>query len=58
MKTINSRQLAKEHWEFLEKFILIMLKVTKFLVIEAFVHGYKHAKEEGNGTTYVKHSLT
>ena len=38
MKT--AEQIAEEHWSYTSK-------IMKLMYIEAFVHGFKHGKEEG-----------
>ena len=51
---MNVEELAEEHWEYTGKVIYLSkvgLKdedeaLMRFLYIEAFKHGYKHAKEE------------
>lgn len=43
------RQLADEHWEFIEGLILEQFRVTMRLFKEGFTHGYKHGKEEQDG---------
>ena len=34
----KAEQLAKEHWDWLSK-------VLERIYVDAFIHGYKHAKE-------------
>lgn len=38
MKT--SRELAEEHWKFLEKWL-------HTIYVDAFIHGYKHGEQKG-----------
>jgi len=35
----DARKLAEEHWRFLERWL-------HAIYVDAFVHGYKHAKQE------------
>ena len=37
------RQLAEEHWEWLRAILLV---IVGKVYIDAFLHGYKHGKEE------------
>ena len=37
----KAKDLAEEHWKFVEKWL-------HQLFVDGFVHGYKHGKEEGN----------
>lgn len=34
------------HWDFIKKILCASQKITEFLYVEAFIHGYKHAKED------------
>jgi len=34
----DARKLAEEHWRFLERWL-------RLVYVDAFVHGYKHAKQ-------------
>lgn len=44
------RNLADEHWEWIEQVLSHGLIVTKFMFIEGFIHGFKHGKEvKGEG---------
>lgn len=43
----KARQLAEEHFTWLEVLL-------KRVFVDAFIHGYKHAKEEKNETTQSK----
>ena len=40
------RQLADEHWEFIEGLVLEQFRVAMRLFKEGFTHGYKHGKED------------
>ena len=44
-KQKQARELAEEHWNYLETVILQQLQVTRKLFIDGFIHGYKHGKE-------------
>ena len=39
------RQLADEHWAWIESVIAGKLVEARHMFIEGFVHGYKHGKE-------------
>jgi len=41
-KMERAKQLAEEHWEWLEKWL-------HMIFVDAFVHGYKHGKKERKG---------
>lgn len=43
------KQLADEHWDFLEGLILTEMRLTMKLFIDGFVHGYKHGMEGKHG---------
>jgi len=40
------RQQGEEHWIWIESVLQDQMRVTERLFIDAFVHGYKHAKED------------
>ena len=40
------RQLAEEHWDWLEPILLKQLELTRRLFIDAMIHGHKHGKED------------
>lgn len=40
------RKQAEAHWKYTYGVIKIMLKLVKYLYIEAYVHGYKHGMAE------------
>lgn len=48
--------LALEHWRWISQLLFTMevktvpVTTAKYLYISAFLHGWKHAKEEGDGT--------
>lgn len=48
----SSRILAEQHWQWLEGLLVAMRKdtfsreVLQYIYITAFIHGWKHAKEE------------
>jgi len=54
----TARQIAEEHWEYNEQLVklllykeapevtVLILAISHFFYTEAFIHGYKHAKEE------------
>jgi len=44
-KEKSSRQLAEEHWIWLESLLSKQKEMEKKLFVDAFIHGYKHAKE-------------
>ncbi len=39
------RQIAEEHWEWIESLLFQQRLMEKKLFIDAFIHGYKHGKE-------------
>ena len=39
------RQLAEEHWNYIELLLFQQRLIEKKLFIDAFIHGYKHGKE-------------
>jgi len=39
------KQLAEEHWTWLESILYQQRLMEKKLFIDAFVHGYKHGKD-------------
>ena len=47
---MGSHQLARDHWEWIASLLgrtnTIVTALHKFLYIEAFKHGYKHAEQE------------
>ena len=42
----TDRDVAREHWEYTNNVVLIMLQLTKYLYNEAMVHGMKHGRDE------------
>lgn len=40
------RELAKEHWDWLESILFQQRQMERKLFIDAFVHGYGHSKKE------------
>ena len=40
------RQLAEEHWMFLEGILLTQMKLTMKLFVDGMIHGYKHGRED------------
>ena len=48
------KQLADEHWVFIEGLILTELKLTMRLFTEGFIHGFKHGKESKDGKVQTK----
>ncbi len=42
----TTEQIAREHWSYTESLIKVLLKLAKFLYVRAFIHGYKHGKED------------
>lgn len=49
-KKKTSPELAQEHWTWIQSLLEIQhqagLQLQRKLFVDAFVHGYKHAKEE------------
>ncbi|KKN75194.1 hypothetical protein LCGC14_0383530 [marine sediment metagenome] len=43
------RQLAEEHWMWIEGMLLEEMRMKMKLFQEGFIHGYKHGKEEQSG---------
>lgn len=43
------RQLAEEHWMWMEGILLEEMRMKMRLYIEGFIHGYKHGKESQDG---------
>ena len=39
-------QLANEHWDWLEGILLESMRMHMRLFKDAFIHGYKHGKED------------
>ena len=39
------RQIAEEHWGWIESLLFQQRLIEKKLFIDAFIHGYKHGKE-------------
>lgn len=39
------RQLAEEHWAWVESVLADRQQETKHMFIEGFIHGHKHGKE-------------
>ena len=39
------RQLAEEHWQWIDTLLSQQRLMEKKLFIDAFIHGYKHSKE-------------
>lgn len=39
------RQLAEEHWRWIESVLSDRQRETEHMFIEGFLHGYKHGKE-------------
>jgi len=46
MRESEVRKLAERHWEWLESMLYQQRLMERKLFIDAFVHGWKHAKEE------------
>ena len=44
-------QLADEHWSRLEGIMLEEMRMRMRLFRDAFIHGYKHGKEDKRGDT-------
>lgn len=42
---------AKDHWEYTEDILKMMMMFLEFVYLEAFEHGYKHGRED-NGSVY------
>ena len=42
-------QLANEHWNWLEGIMLEEMRMKMRLFKDAFIHGYKHGKEDRHG---------
>ena len=40
------KQLAEEHWAWIESVLADRQQETKHMFIEGFIHGFKHGKEE------------
>jgi len=40
----SAKQLAQEHWAWLEQVLVRQQEVQKHLFISAFIHGHKHGK--------------
>lgn len=38
------RQLAEEHWDWIEQVLRNRQNETRHMFIEGFIHGYKHGK--------------
>ncbi len=45
------RQLAEEHWMWLEGIMLESMRMHKRLFEDAFIHGYKHGKGDNGVRT-------
>jgi len=43
------RQMAEEHWMWLESILLEEMRMKMRLFKDAFIHGYKHGKEDASG---------
>ncbi len=41
----EARELAKEHWEWLESILVQQLEIQHKLFVDAFVHGAKHERK-------------
>ena len=46
MNKIELRKIANAHWSYTLGVINLMLRLCKYLYIEAFIHGYKHKRDE------------
>ena len=49
----TSEELAKEHWNYIKKLLIVHGHQTDINIIEyhyltAFIHGYKHGKQKKN----------
>jgi hypothetical protein len=42
----TSYELANEHWDWLESLLRVQREMERKLFIDAFIHGYKHGKED------------
>ena len=42
----TARQLAEDHWDWIEAVLAKRQEETKHMFIEGFVHGFKHGKEK------------
>ena len=40
------RELAEEHWAWIESILSVQRMMEKKLFIDAFIHGYKHGRKE------------
>lgn len=41
----TAKELAEEHWNWLEELLLVQRRMERRLFIDSFIHGYKHGKE-------------
>ena len=46
MNKTELKKLATAHWGYTLGIINLMLRLCKYLYIQAFIHGYKHRNDE------------
>jgi hypothetical protein len=46
MTQSSAKEMAEQHWEWVESVLRQQLEVTKKMYIDAFVHGYKHGQDD------------